>query len=198
MLYHVPRMNHRLLVTAFTALYMLVFGGWAVATGNHEFLFYAAVMLGLIAFVLIVDRQVHFSPTVLWGLSIWGLLHMAGGTVPIPESVTEPGGLARLYSLRPFPWFIKYDQFVHAFGFGVATCFRRGCGPGLAILLVCIGMGLGALNEVVEFIATLIMPKTNVGDYRNTGWDLVSNLTGCVLAAGWVLLRRPGAACGAA
>lgn len=200
MVYHVPAMAHRPLVAVFTAIYMLVFGGWAVATGNYEFLFYAAIMVALIGVVFVIDRQVSFSPLVLWGLAIWGLLHMAGGTVPIPLSITEPGGLPKLYSMRVVPWFIKYDQFVHAFGFGVATLagweglraatgFRRDCGAGLAVLLVCIGMGLGAMNELVEFVATLILPETNVGDYRNTGWDLVSNFVGCLIAVGWVVLR---------
>ena len=27
------------------------------------------------------------------------------------------------------------------------------------------------------------MPWTNVGGYDNTGWDLVSNLVGCLIAA---------------
>jgi hypothetical protein len=49
------------------------------------------------------------------------------------------------------------------------------------------GMGFGALNEVVEFVAVLTLPETNVGGYENTGWDLVANLVGCVLAA--VLIR---------
>lgn len=197
-------MSPRALVAAFTVLYMLLFGGLAVATGNGEFLFYTAVMVLIAGFVLLLDRQVAFSAPVLWGLSLWGLLHMAGGTLPIPESVTEPGGLPRLYSLRVVPWFIKYDQFVHAFGFGVATLaawealcaatsHRRGPAPGLLIIVICVGMGLGALNEVVEFIATLILPRTNVGDYRNTGWDLVSNLAGCLAAAAWIALR-PGPA----
>ncbi|MFV1996026.1 MAG: hypothetical protein ACC661_11380 [Verrucomicrobiales bacterium] len=44
-------------------------------------------------------------------------------------------------------------------------------------------MGFGALNEVVEFVATLTLPNTNVGGYVNTGWDLVANLLGCALAA---------------
>jgi len=36
---------------------------------------------------------------------------------------------------------------------------------------------------VVEFIAVLTIPNTNVGGYENTGWDLVANLTGTVVAA---------------
>ena len=44
------------------------------------------------------------------------------------------------------------------------------------------GLGFGALNEVVEFAATLLVPETNVGGYRNTGWDLVANLFGATAA----------------
>ena len=39
---------------------------------------------------------------------------------------------------------------------------------------------------MIEFAATLLLPKTNVGGYVNTGWDLVCNLIGAVLAAGWI------------
>ena len=49
-----------------------------------------------------------------------------------------------------------------------------------------IGMGLGAMNEVIEFVGTLIFPNTNVGGYVNTGWDLVCNMTGCIAAVGVV------------
>ena len=54
------------------------------------------------------------------------------------------------------------------------------------------GMGFGALNEVIEFAATLTVPETNVGGYRNTGWDLVSNLVGTSIAsiAIWLAASR--------
>jgi hypothetical protein len=55
--------------------------------------------------------------------------------------------------------------------------------PGLMVLAATAGMGLGALNEVVEFLATLALPNTNVGGYLNTGWDLVANLVGAAVAA---------------
>jgi hypothetical protein len=50
------------------------------------------------------------------------------------------------------------------------------------------GCGFGAFNEVVEFIAVLTIPNTNVGGYENTGWDLVANLVGSVSAA--ILIAR--------
>jgi hypothetical protein len=44
-------------------------------------------------------------------------------------------------------------------------------------------MGFGAANEVVEFIASQMIAGTNVGGYINTGWDLVANSLGALLAA---------------
>lgn len=50
-------------------------------------------------------------------------------------------------------------------------------------------MGIGALNEVLEFIATLVLVDTNVGGYRNTGRDLIANLLGAAVA-GIIAARR--------
>lgn len=186
-------------VALFTALYMAAFTIPAIAYGNREFIFYAVVMLVLVALLLFAHRRCGLSTGVLWALAFWGLMHMAGGTVRIPDSWPREG-VNTLYNLRPRPWLPKYDQATHAYGFGVATLAsyqmlsaavlgkgrRLPMSPGLGVALVCIGMGLGALNEVVEFVAVLSMPHTNVGGYVNTGWDLVSNLVGCMLAAGWI------------
>jgi hypothetical protein len=60
---------------------------------------------------------------------------------------------------------------------------------GLIVLAAAGGMGLGALNEVIEFAATLLVPETNVGGYFNTGWDLVANTTGATFAAVVIWLR---------
>jgi hypothetical protein len=142
-------------------------------------------MLVLASVVLVVHAKARFPRALLWCLSLWGAAHMAGGLVPIREGV--------LYNLWLVPGRLKYDQVVHAYGFGVTTwaCWealrpaladRR---PRLGPLVLCAagGMGFGALNEVVEFAAVLLIPETNVGGYENTGWDLVANLTGSVVAA---------------
>lgn len=170
----------------------------AMIQKNEEFVFYIVVMIVLITSLAVVHKRVNFSPGVLWALSIWGLLHMMGGLIHMPEAWTQDGSQPVLYSWWIIQDRLKYDQVVHAFGFGTTTilCWqilrsnienRYGKSPqptfGLCLLCAASGMGFGALNEVVEFIATLTMPETNVGGYVNTGWDLVFNLLGCTVAA---------------
>ena len=168
----------------------------ALLGGNLEFLFYIVVMLVLMGTVWIVHRSVTLSSGVLWGLSVWGLAHMAGGLLVVPPDWPVNAQSRVLYSLWLIPGRLKYDHVVHAYGFGMTTwvCWqglraairRRGgaAAPtfGLMVLAATAGLGFGALNEVVEFAATLLVPETNVGGYRNTGWDLVANLVGATAA----------------
>ena len=89
-----------------------------------------------------------------------------------------------------------------AFGFGVATLFsyyilKPSLGaavnrPAVSVLLVLVGMGLGALNEIIEFIAVLTVPETGVGGYENTMWDMIFNTIGAVLVVIYINLRRAG------
>jgi hypothetical protein len=179
----------------------------ALRQWNVEFLYYGAVMFLIIAGVGWLNYRVYLPTWLLWALTLWGFLHMFGGTIQIPEHWAEPGSSGTLYNLRVSGWLPRYDQVVHAYGFGVAALTAwRGLrtmlsrelvgGVGLWIIVWLMGMGIGALNEVVEFVATEVMPWTNVGGYRNTGWDLVANSVGCALAATWTLAmhrrERPG------
>ncbi|MGA7266168.1 MAG: hypothetical protein WBX21_00310, partial [Aestuariivirga sp.] len=58
-------------------------------------------------------------------------------------------------------------------------------------------MGLGAVNEIVEFSAVMLVPHTNVGGYYNTALDLVFNALGAIFAMlvcaawEWVQARSP-------
>lgn len=195
------------ILSAFSALYIAAFAALSVVKGNAEFVMYTVVVVLAAGFIVFLDRTLARIPSwLLWCLSAWGLLHMLGGNLPLPG---PSGERIVLYSLWLIPFnaetgYLKYDQVIHAFGFFTSTCVcavllspmlrderRRSAWP--FVLCALAGMGLGALNEVVEFAAVLTLPDTNVGGYINTGWDLVSNAVGATIGAGlmWWLARRP-------
>jgi uncharacterized membrane protein YjdF len=188
-------------VLIFTGVYVLAAIIGAIMAGNREFVLYIVVMAVLIPCIYLMHRKYPLTAPLLWAFSVWGLLHMAGGLVPIPGSWFKEGSHSVLYSWWIIPDRLKFDQAVHAWGFGITTwlcwhilrqALRSPDGspvrptPGILILCMAAGMGFGALNEVIEFIATRMLPDTNVGDYVNTGWDLVSNLIGSLIAAGCI------------
>lgn len=193
------------IVLAFTLAYLAVAVVGALMTRNAEFIIYIGVMAVLIGVIAFVHYRVNLTLPALWALTGWGAAHMAGGLVPIPESWPINGDIRVLYSLWLIPERLKYDQVVHAYGFGVTTwvCWQglrsvlvqyAPVRPTYGLMVLCAagGMGFGALNEVIEFTATLLVPETNVGGYVNTGWDLVSNLTGTTIAATLIFLTGRG------
>ena len=170
----------------------------AVLLRNAEFGFYAVVTTLLALAVWAMHRRVGFTGALLWLLVAWAAVHMVGGLVPVPAwlPAKEPRVFYNLWVVPP-KW-LKYDQVVHAFGFGVtAWAVWQGlqsmfptARPTWGVLLICgtAAMGFGALNEVVEFAAVLAVGETNVGGYENTLWDLVSNMVGALAAC--CLIRR--------
>jgi uncharacterized membrane protein YjdF len=179
--------------------YVAVFGALSVARLNYEFVIYCGVIIVVLGAVIWCQERVRFPAGVLWGLTLWGFLHMAGGHVPV--------GDGRLYDVILVPILqrgdlavLRYDQVVHAIGFGVAAyvCFHllrpsldpaRVRRPVIAALVLLMGMGLGALNEVLEFIVVLVAPQSGVGGYYNTALDLLSNTVGAGVAAGIAAAR---------
>lgn len=178
-------------VGLFTLAYVLGFTVWFLSIGNYEFIVYIvtmALLIGLVAFSL---RKAEYPPAMLWALTLWGAAHMAGGGVPVDGSV--------LYNLRLLPlvetgevFILKYDQLVHAYGFGVTAWllwhlltrhFPETRGTWTARVYPALAaMGLGAVNEIIEFSAVLMVPDTNVGGYVNTALDLCFNGAGAVIA----------------
>jgi hypothetical protein len=196
-------------LSIFSAIYILAFAALAVGKGNAEFVMYTVVVVLAAALMVFLDAKVTRIPGwILWCLSAWGLAHMLGGNLPLTRS---DGERIVLYSLWLIPFnategYLKYDQVIHTFGFFTSTCVcavllapmlreDNRASAGAFALCALAGMGLGALNEVVEFAAVLTLPDTNVGGYINTGWDLVSNAIGATAGAVlmWGLARRHSA-----
>lgn len=182
-------------VLAFTGLYLVAMAFLGRGAGAGQWVMYYGLMALLIPLLYAVHRRHALSAPLLWCFSFWGLAHFAGGLLPPPGSGGD-GDL--LYSWWLVPGRLRYDQIVHAYGFGITTwlCWHLIRGtlrspdgapprPSLGVLGLCVaaGIGFGALNETVEFITTRFVPETRIGDFENTGWDLVANLAGALAAA---------------
>lgn len=178
----------RTLLAIFTATYIAVAAMYFASVGNTEFLGYIGAVSVLLLLVACTLHWTCFPDWLLWLLSVLMLLHILGGGLIVNGDV--------LYNYVPFPLpnptgltFIKVDQIVHTFGSAVAAVFvysflRRKTDLGwLSIFLITVlaACGVGALNEVIEFMATISVADVNVGGYYNTAVDLVVNLVGAII-----------------
>jgi uncharacterized membrane protein YjdF len=175
-------------------LYLLAFGAFYGARQNYEFMLYIGVIVFFFVVIIATNERVRYPNLILWGLTLWGLLHMCGGGIPMGDHVLYGQILIPISDAYPV---FRFDQFVHIVGFGVATLLvyhllkpllrpdeKRW--TALSIVVVMAGLGVGALNEIVEFAAVVIVPETGVGGYVNTSLDLVADLIGALLALAYI------------
>jgi putative membrane protein len=181
-------------ITFFLLLYLVFFG----VRRNYEFLMYMGVIMILLALIIYTNKKVKYPNFILWGLVIWAILHMSGGAVYIKGVRLYEVMLLPLSSTYPI---LRYDQFVHLIGFFVATLVMYALlkpllkpnlkkWTSLSIIIVMAGFGIGALNEMIEFIATVILPETGVGGFINTSLDLVADFIGAVLALVYIRIKK--------
>ena len=180
-------------VAGFVILYLAVFSAWFFSIGNNEFIIYIVTMLVLLGLIGSTLRVGEYPTRMLWALALWGLLHCAGGGVPVGDQV--------LYGVQVIPilgngdtemTLLKYDQLVHALGFGITAWVlwhvltrhypeTRHSWTAYAVPALA-SMGLGAVNEIIEFSAVVAVQDTGVGGYTNTALDLCFNGAGAVIA----------------
>lgn len=183
--------RHERRVVLFTSAYLFAGVIYCLVSGNSEFLFYIFfVMIPAIVIIAALLPFLSIPSWAVWGISIFGLMHILGGISIGPGT---------LYDFVLFPLlnngpdgltFIRYDQIVHTFGSALAAlyayyCFARFPIPRfwLFIIAALAAMGLGSLNEVVEFAAKNLFPHTDVGGYYNNTLDLVFNMIGATVAS---------------
>nr|MBP9865416.1 DUF2238 domain-containing protein [Candidatus Omnitrophota bacterium] len=166
---------------------------------NFEFLWYLGVLVILFALILWTLPKSRFDSFILSGLSLWGFLHLAGGALQIHGEVLYDWVLLPLVSNGEIV-LLKYDQVLHFYGFALTTyigyhllqsqLLPAASRKTVGFILFGFGMGMGALNEVVEFIAVLTAPETGVGGYINTALDLTFNMLGVLFALACIFMLR--------
>ena len=171
-------------IVGVTAAYV---AGWTVygfAAGSDLAFPYLLWMLFAGGLILYVEGRVRFSTHVLVLLAGAGFGHMAGGHLVFDGVM-----------LYEHSWgVISYDHLLHFVGLGAAglavweaTGWRLRATSGFeAALVAFLGANtVGAIIEIGEYLATLVVTVARVGDYTNNMQDLIANLLGSVVAAWW-------------
>lgn len=109
----------QLLILTVNMLAILFFALLFIFRQNYEFLIYIGVIIFFFMVILLTNQRLRYPNSLLWGLSLWSVMHMAGGGIPVGDGVLYG---VTLISLVGAPYHVfKYDQLVHMIGFGVAT-----------------------------------------------------------------------------
>ncbi|MEX0827255.1 MAG: hypothetical protein WD184_10950 [Acidimicrobiia bacterium] len=175
-------------VAWFTAAHVVVFTIVGVARGQTFLWIYLPLLAASIAVVVWIDHKWGPIPTVLlWLLSIWAAMHLAGGLAPDPS-----GRRDILYNWWLLDGYLKWDHVVHGFGIGVATAVLAYAARDTDRPLwwaFLFAQGIGVVNETVENIFAALVEGSNVGDAANTAWDLGWHLIGSLMAIVWMSKR---------
>jgi hypothetical protein len=196
----------RIPVVSFSALYLFLGGLYFARDLNLEFVIYVGVIVAIFLGVFATLRTTQFPVWMLWLLSVWGLLHVAGGAV---ETVD---GVLFAYKIYPFMdyggdfYILKYDQVVHGYLYALVALMayhtlRAPLGikdkTFLVALAACmISVGISGMNEIMEFMIVVTVERNGVGGYENAMLDLIFNFSGAFLAVlgyalGEKLKQRP-------
>lgn len=177
--------NKNKLILGFTVAYLFAFTLNGLMNGNLEFLYYTIIMSVLIYFIIVVEARLHLAFFILVNLSILGFLHLLGGNFYVNN--------VRLYDYYFIPD-IRYDNIIHTYGTFIATVALYSLTAHMiyarvrqqyyvyAIMLILMAIGIGTLNELVEFAAVVFFDaQEQVGGYFNNSLDLMFNTLGAII-----------------
>lgn len=176
------------LILLFTVVYTLTFTVNAFGDHNFEFLYYTFLMVALLCIVVMLNQQIHLGFFILFNLSLLGFMHLLGGNFFLADG-------SRLYDMHFLGGLMKYDNIVHTFGTFTATLTLYSLVADFiddrireryllfSLLLVLMAIGIGTINELVEFLAVIFLGAAEqVGDYFNNSLDLFFNTLGSIIA----------------
>jgi len=180
----------QLSILLFNLIAIVLFGIRFLRLANYEFIIYIGVIIFFLIAIAATNSKIYYPNLLLWGLTLWAFMHMAGGGIFIKGSRLYDIILIPLSSKYPI---LRYDQVVHTVGFAAATAvmfyiLKPILRPGLdrfwalSIVVIMAGLGVGALNEIVECLVAVIVSESGVGGYVNTSLDLIADLIGAILA----------------
>ena len=188
-----------LLILLFNILYLILFAIHFIKVGNFEFIWYIFIMIILITIFILLHKKYNFTTLTLIGLSIWGIAHMFGGSLLLGEPRVYTRILFNLFTTGDTTLF-RYDHLLHFYFYLVMTnviyqITTHYIKPNtnwkiIAVLIFFTSMGIGAFNELIEFMPVLFLNETGVGGYFNVAWDIAFNALGALIALIYISIKR--------
>jgi len=193
--------THQKIIALFIVGYIVYFGLQYVTALNFEFIAYVFLEVVIFGVLFATLRLTKFPNYIVWGLSIWGLLHLMGGVIPVGDGVLYQYRIHTFFDGGGDFYILKFDQVVHAFLYGVVGLMflhllREFLGVKkypvlIAVIAIMASLGVSSINEILEFTAVVILPSTGVGGYENTLLDMVFNLGGAIVTVvGYLLFQK--------
>ena len=141
-------------------------------------------------------KRASFSKLLYFSFFLWGFLHFLASGLSINGQV--------LYGIVVLPIsevlsILRFDQIIHIVGFGATTLFVYELIESkltnidkfsLGFVIAMAGLGIGASNEILEFIVSFFVPSNKVGGYVNNSLDLVADLLGALLVLPIIFSRE--------
>ena len=165
---------------------------------NYEFLLYAVTVVILIIILYKTDQYFKYKKLGLWLFNIWLVLHILGGLASYQD--------VRFYDLMLLnlvgdPYYIlKYDQFVHFYCYVVMSILmwsvvqnimkQDASSAVVCVVTILAASSIGAINEIIEFFAVVVLDTDGVGGYINTAIDLVANLLGAIVGTIYMYVKQ--------
>lgn len=187
------------IILIFNIVYLILFGIHFFKRGNFEFIWYIFIMIILIGIFGFLHKKYNFSKWTLIGLSIWGLAHMFGGSTLLGEPRIYTRVLINLFTTGDTTIF-RYDHLLHFYFYVVMTSviyqisknyFKPNANwKVVGTIIVFTSMGVGAFNEIIEFLPVLFLPETGVGGYYNVAWDIVFNTIGALASIIYISYKK--------
>ncbi len=187
------------MILIFNIIYLILFGIHFINRGNFEFIWYIFIMIILIVLFVLLHKKYRFSTWTLIGLSLWGIGHMFGGSTILGEPRIYTRVLINLFTTGDATVF-SYDQLLHFYFYIVMTSViyqisKKYFKPNanwliVSTMIVFASIGVGAFNEIVEFMPVLFLEETGVGGYFNVAWDIVFNALGALVAIIYISFKR--------
>lgn len=130
--------------------------------------------------------------------NLWLVMHTLGGLASF-DGVRFCDLI--LFDLIGEPYYVlRYDQLAHFYCYlvmsvlmwSVVSKITRENANTMVVCVVTIlaASSIGALNEVIEFVAVVMLGTDGVGGYTNTAIDLVANLLGAIVGTLYMVSRK--------